>query len=194
MTAVSATQLMKAEEFLALPLDMDEYGFAPCLVEGELIVNRPPVDHQELAFRLLVAVRNWTDAGGDRGYAIDELDILIDDFNVYEPDALWYSANRGPRPGEGATAPYPIPDLAVEVRSPSTWRYDVGAKKAGYERAGLQELWLVDTPAREVLVFRRSKPEAPAFDVSLELASGDVLGSPLLEGFELPIDRLFADT
>jgi hypothetical protein len=27
-----------------------------------------------------------------------------------------------------------------EVRSPSTWRHDIGAKKAGYERAGLPGL------------------------------------------------------
>jgi hypothetical protein len=38
-----------------------------------------------------------------------------------------------------------LPDLAVEVRSPSTWRYDVGKKKATYERGGLPELWPVDT-------------------------------------------------
>ena len=50
-----------------------------------------------------------------------------------------------------------MPDLAVEVRSPSTWRYDVGAKKDGYERHGLPELWLVDTEARSVLVYRRAR-------------------------------------
>jgi hypothetical protein len=44
-----------------------------------------------------------------------------------------------------------------------------------------------------VLVFRRSTPDAPRFDVSLQLAAGDALSSPLLEGFALPLDRLFAD-
>jgi len=47
-----------------------------------------------------------------------------------------------------------------EVRSASTSRYDIGAKKAAHERAGLPELWLVDTAADEVLVFRRSSPQA----------------------------------
>jgi Uma2 family endonuclease len=77
------------------------------------------------------------------------------------------------------------------VRSPSTWRYDVGQKKAGYERHGLPELWLVDTPAEQVLVFRRSRVGAKAFDVALELGRGDVLGSPLLPGFELALGALF---
>jgi Uma2 family endonuclease len=43
-----------------------------------------------------------------------------------------------------------------------------------------------------VLVFRRSRPDAPRFDVSLELGSGDSLTSPLLPGFSLPVDEIFA--
>jgi len=84
-----------------------------------------------------------------------------------------------------------MPDLAVEVRSPSTWRYDIGLKKGAYERHGLPELWLVDTDADAVLVFRRSEPTAPTFDVSLELAREDDLRSPLLSGFVLPVAALF---
>ena len=51
------------------------------------------------------------------------------------------------------------PDLAAEIRSASNWRYDLGAKKPGYERLGLPELWLVDTSRRTVLVYRRSGPD-----------------------------------
>ncbi|HEX8743903.1 MAG TPA: hypothetical protein VF712_12280 [Thermoleophilaceae bacterium] len=44
-----------------------------------------------------------------------------------------------------------------------------------------------------MLVFRRLKPAAPRFDVALELAAGDVLESPLLEGLALAVDQLFAE-
>ena len=87
--------------------------------------------------------------------------------------------------------PQPIPDIAAEIRSPSTWRHDIGPKKAHYEQYGLPELWLVDTAADEVIVYRRSTPQARSFDVSLELARGDDLTSPLLPGFALPLDELF---
>jgi Uma2 family endonuclease len=80
----------------------------------------------------------------------------------------------------------------VEVRSPSTWRYDVGTKKATYERHGLPELWLVDTKSESVLVYRCSAPAVPEFDVALELAAGEVLMSPLLPGFALPVAEVFA--
>ena len=79
----------------------------------------------------------------------------------------------------------------MEARSPSTWRYDIGAKKAVYEGHGLHELWLVDTRAEEVLVFRRSKPSGKTFDVSLELGLGKAIESPLLAGFQLGLVELF---
>jgi Uma2 family endonuclease len=85
-----------------------------------------------------------------------------------------------------------VPDLAVEVRSESTWRYDIGVKKARYESAGVAELWLVDTRAPSVLVFRRSAPQAPAF-VALELERRASLASPLLPGLALDLTRLFRD-
>jgi len=80
------------------------------------------------------------------------------------------------------------------VRSASTWRYDIGAKKSAYERAGLLELWLVDIAADVVLAFCRSSPQAAAFDVSLEFAVDDDLTdltSPLLPGFTCSLGEVF---
>jgi len=189
MTAMPAAQTMTAQEFLDLP--EDPYGRRSWLVEGELVLNQPTPRHQRAALDLAFALKEWIRAGPGRGEVSLPLDLLIDDRNVYAADVLWYSEGRGP--GRADVSPSPVPDIAVEIRSPSTWRYDVGAKKAGYERKGLPELWLVDTAASEVLAFRRSKPTAPTFDVSLELDVNDVLESPLLPGFVLPVGQLFGD-
>jgi Uma2 family endonuclease len=82
-----------------------------------------------------------------------------------------------------------VPDLCVEIRSSSTWRYDVGRKKSVYEAGGLPELWLVDYDT--VIVFRRSQPDERTFDVALDLSRQDRLTSPQLPGFELDLARLF---
>ncbi|MEA2233741.1 MAG: hypothetical protein QOD83_3557 [Solirubrobacteraceae bacterium] len=103
---------------------------------------------------------------------------------------MWYAEGRAPARDEDR--PYPLADIAIEVRSPSTWRYDIGAKKAAYERAGLKELWLVDTSADVLLVFRRSSTASTSFDQALELTTEDELTSPLLPGFVLPLSALFA--
>jgi len=35
--------------------------------------------------------------------------------------------------------------------------------------------------------------DAPGFDIALELAAGDALGSPLLPGFALSLSELFGE-
>jgi Uma2 family endonuclease len=189
MTAMPAAQTMTAQEFLGLPAERRGLWN---LVDGELIVTVPELPHQRIVLELAYALTGWSRAGSGRGEVSLPLDVLIDERNVYEPDVLWYAEGR--IPDRHDVRPYAVPDLAAEVRSPSTWRYDIGAKKAGYEREGLPELWLVDTAASEVLVFRRSEPGAPTFDVSLELGTDEVLESPLLPGFALSVERLFGES
>ena len=180
-------QRMTADEYLAMPYD----GRRTDLVEGEVVVHEPLPLHQILLRDLQRALDLWTLAGPARGEIMPPLDVKLDDRNVVAPDLLWYADGRAP--GRAGTRPSPLADLVVEVRSPSTWRYDIGAKKAAYERAGLAELWLVDTMASEVIVFRRSSPKAPTFDVALELTVDDELTSPQLPGFALALSKLFPD-
>lgn len=183
MTAVPVAERMTAQEFLALPLP-DNAGIWN-LVEGELVVTDPTCLHAEVVGDLYFAIATWARAADGRGAVRLPIDVQLDERNVYEPDIVWYAEGRAPARCD--RRPYRMPDLAVEVRSPSTWHYDLGAKKSGYERYGLPELWLVDTAAEAVLVYRRSQPQAPTFDVSLELGRDDELGSPLLPGFSLPL-------
>lgn len=186
MNAMAVAQRMTAQEYLAIPYD----GQRSELVEGEVVVEQPRNLHQLVLTDLFVALYAWASESPERGSVSLPLDVKLDERNVFGPDLMWYAAGRALQRHDGR--PYPLPDLAVEVRSPSTWRYDIGAKKSAYERAGLRELWLVDTAADEVLVFGRSSREAAMFDVSLELTVDDELTSPLLPGFALSLRALFA--
>ena len=186
MNAMAVAQRMTAEQYLAQPFDEVRSE----LVEGEVIVEEPRNLHQLVLRDLFRALDAWASEAPARGSVSWPLDVKLDERNVFGPDLMWYAAGRAP--GRHDDRPYPLPDLAVEVRSPSTWRYDVGAKKSAYERARLHELWLVDTAADEVLVFRRSSAGAERFDVSLEFAVDDELSSPLLPGFALSLRTLFA--
>jgi len=187
MEAMPVKERMTADEYLARPFSEDLRGQE--LVDGEVVVSEPTMFHNRVQKWLIVALELWARGREGRGEVFLPIDVKLDDLNVFAPDISWYSTGNALR--EPAQPPYPCPDLAVEVRSPSTWRYDVGAKKSTYERHGLPELWLVDTPAEQVLVFRRSRPGAEAFDVALELGRGDALEYPLLPGFSLALDELF---
>ena len=187
MTAMPAAQRMTAEEFVAAPVP--DHGRPWNLVDDEVVVSEPTARHGHPQTNLLVALEPWAAKGAGRGHAVFPRDIGIDAFNVFAPDVLWYAHGRLPDPA--SPPPYAMPDLAIEVRSRSTWRYDVGAKRTGYERHGLPELWLVDTLARTVLVYRRSSAGASRFNIALELTEDDELTSPLLPDFSAAVRDVF---
>jgi Uma2 family endonuclease len=159
------------------------------LIDGEVVLSQPTNLHQRVLMDLSFELMSWIKAGTGRGEATLPIDVQLDDENCFAPDVLWYRAGR--EPGYTTLRPQPLPDIAVEIRSPSTWQHDIGVKKNRYEQHGLPELWLVDTLADEVFVFRRATPGATEFDIQLELARGDALMSPQLPGFALAIDALF---
>lgn len=159
------------------------------LVEGEIVVNEPKTIHALLQLRIGAALHVWIEAGAGRGLALMPTDVRMDEYNVYGPDLLWFREQR--IPADLDAYPEHVPDLCVEIRSASTWRYDVGAKKRVYEQGALPELWLVDDAAESVLVYRRSTPRSTIFDIALELDRDETLGSPLLPGFALPLADLF---
>ena len=185
MNPMAVVQRMTADEYLAQPYE----GVRSQLVDGEVIVQGPTNLHQLVLKDVFRALDAWAATPG-RGTVSWPLDIRLDERNVFGPDLMWYADGRAP--GRRDDRPYPLPDLVVEARSPSTWRYDIGAKKSAYERAGLGELWLVDTAADEILVFRRASRRSTSFDIALELGSGDELRSPLLPAFALDVAALFA--
>jgi Uma2 family endonuclease len=176
---------MTVEQFNAISVEGDRKQ----LVDGRIIVNEPLLIHGKLQGGIYAELRAWTKAGPGRGHAGLPTDVVLDEHNLFGPDVIWIAEEH--LPPDLNRYPERVPDICVEVRSPGTWRYDIGAKKAAYERGGLPELWLVDDRAHCVLVFRRSKPDAPEFDVALELGAGDELTSPQLPGFALAIDELF---
>ena len=107
---------MTAAEFLALPADPTGRWLE--LIDGEIVMNDPSWRHngsQGCIFGTL-SDRGRREAPG-RGRVGFPLDVQFDDRNVYKPDVVWYRDGRAPR-GEDP-APYPVPDLVVEVRSPS---------------------------------------------------------------------------
>jgi len=83
------------------------------------------------------------------------------------------------------------PDLAVEVRSPSTRRRDEGVKLKLYDRSDVAEYWVIDPTAYLVRVYQRRKGR---LSLAAEL-TGDstaALTSPLLPGCSLPLAPIFA--
>lgn len=181
---VMTTARLTADEYFALP----PHEKRTQLIDGEIVVTEASLRHQRIVGEIYGQLREWLLRNPGRGEAGIPVDVHLDDHNVFAPDVWWVPDDA--RPGRDAKRIVGPPALAVEVRSPSTWRYDVGTKRSTYERLGLTELWLVDTNADSVLVYRRSSTAAE-FDVALELEAGEVLTTPLVPGFSLDLSELF---
>ena len=180
MTVSTVAERLTADEYLAR-----EDPRRTELIDGAVVVNEPTVLHQRVAGLIYAALLAWTRAAPDRGTVSLPLDVRIDETTVFAPDVLWFAreidldAPRAPR----------MPDLAVEVRSPATWVYDVGPKRDLYERHGLRELWLADTASRTLLIYRRSQQQS-GFDIQAEVTAEQSLSSPLLPGFAAIVSEL----
>jgi Uma2 family endonuclease len=168
-------------EFAAL---MERAGWsAPMeLIDGEVVVIPPTGGAASLAQTEIVRhIGGWQRDRGAGGRLLTDVFVRVGDA-VVAPDVAWWSAGREPPIGWGAIDA--VPDLAVEVLSPSTRANDLGPKRALYLRAGVRELWLVDPAERAAVIIT-----APA---ERRLGAGDELSSSLLPGLAIAVSELLA--
>ena len=78
------------------------------------------------------------------------------------------------------------------IGSPGTRKRDETIKRRLYERFGVTEYWVVDPDLDLIRIYRRNGEH---FDRAVEVSHerGDVLTTPLLQGLELPLQRIFRD-
>ncbi len=111
--------------------------------------------------------------------------------DTVEPDVAFVSNERWaaiPRPIKGFLAG--VPDLVVEILSPSTKKIDQQQKRKIYERNGVREYWLVDPGSKNVLQLLLTENR---FDQGRVLSRGDVLASQVLRGLRIPVADLFPE-
>lgn len=169
------------EDYCAIPDD----GRRHEIIDGEHYVNPSPVTrHQLISIRLVIALGSHVYDRG-LGYVFHApLDVVLSKHNVVEPDVIFVSPARThiitTENIQGA------PDLLVEILSGSHPEYDTRLKYQTYERHGVGEYWIVDPHANTIAIHRRS---GSSF---VQAETGDVLTTPLLPEFALPLAQLFA--
>lgn len=103
------------------------------------------------------------------------------------PDIAFVSYHRWPRekrvPRKAAWDV--VPDLAIEVVSPSNTVDEVQGKIHEYFRAGVERVWVVHPSTEEIYVY--SSPTQPRVLTRADTLEGDTL----LPGFQLPVRVLF---
>jgi Uma2 family endonuclease len=167
------------------------------LLEGvAYLMAAPSVEHQRLVLRFGRMLAEFLDAKPCEVF-IAPLDVLSfapgeseEDqcSTVVQPDLIVICDKSG----LNEKNLHGLPELVVEVLSPSTSRKDQHEKFSLYERRGVREYWVVDPLAAWVCVYRRNeKGELKEGGLRERLGDTSPLPSAYLEGFCLDYGRLF---
>jgi Uma2 family endonuclease len=104
---------------------------------GELIVSpHPSNQHERIAF--LVAKALETQLGPGASTAVS----VVTDIGVKRPDAVWMPESRWDEHGREDPFPF-VPDICVEVLSPTNTSAEIDMKVAAYLRGGAREVVVV---------------------------------------------------
>ena len=187
--ATITTRPVTAEEFAAIVERPENAGRFFELDEGEIIELPPPQKPHGFASANLVFLLSLYCRERGRGY------VLTNDTGVVlerNPDTV-----RGPDVmlcDDDATADEILSDdswletppvLAVEVLSPSNRYGQISRKVNQYLTAGVQLVWVVDPPAREVTVYR------PGDSPSVSNVESKLTGGDALPGLAIKVAELF---
>lgn len=159
------------------------------LIKGEYVMASPASRGHERLFLCLATILNAYVWRHDLGYVFGSRTAVRLGLpgEVYEPDICFVRRERS-----GLITPTYIdgpPDLAVEILSRSTQHDDRTVKKAGYERAGVAEYWLIH-PERPLAEFYR----LTGANYSLIPADEDgIFRSQAVPGFWLKLDWFWPD-
>ncbi|HQU43461.1 MAG TPA: Uma2 family endonuclease [Pirellulales bacterium] len=176
--------LLTAEEYLALP----DNGCPTELVRGKVIpMNVPGFHHGELCAG--VAGPLWQFAKQRQlGHVITNDSGVVTERGpdtVRGPDVSFYSYSRVPKGVSPAGYPNAVPEVAVEVRSPTDRWPKVLAKVSEYLDAGVDLVYVVDAQSRTVFAYTADQPGTP-----LGLGA-EMTFPPPLDGLRIAVRDVF---
>ena len=184
MTTTQHGAKLTLAEYLALDIE----GLWE-LADGELYEMPPPnLDHQELIGFLYWMLRSYLHGTTPKlGRVWHGAGVALSDTMMLIPDLVFVRSQRQDilRTNyiDGA------PDLVVEALSTDR-RRDLALKRGWYAAAGIPEYWILDPVNDTLTILELSGNE---YTERAVLGSNDVLTTPMLPGFELPLERLFAN-
>lgn len=157
MAAVLETQVRRwtYEEYCRLDDDQRHE-----IIDGNLLMApSPDMWHQDWIGELYMILRNHARRHKLGKVLVAPFDVILDPANVVQPDLIFVAAaNLGILQRRGI---FGVPDLLIELVSPSSVRRDRYDKRELYARFGVKEYWIGDPANRslEILSLKEGRYE-----------------------------------
>ncbi len=168
--------------------NMDDDGCRHELIRGELI-SMPPTNDEHGSLMLHLGALLWNyqqshpevfSVAGDTGFRLgNDPDILLG------PDLATIRTDRLPPDFPRGTYFDIVPDLVIEILSPSERVGQINAKVDVYLEAGVRLIWLIDPAERNVTIYAQNR-QMKVIGIDDELDGGEVLPE-----FRLPLREFF---
>lgn len=169
------------QDYLQLPEDK-RYE----IIDGDLfMVPSPNESHQRILVTLTTIFLNHVRNNKLGAVYCAPFDVLFSEEDIVQPDIIFVSyENKKIITKDNIKG---VPDLIVEVLSPSSCHRDMGIKKKLYARNGVQEYWLVDPEYETVNVFLLKGKE---FD-SKRYCLKDAISSSVIQDLHIGAKEIF---
>jgi len=176
---------MTYQDYLELPNDGKRYEI---LGGDPHVTPAPSWYHQEVLSNVFVLLRSYVQSQGLGWVALAPFDVVFDDTNIVQPDLIYVAKPRLRLRKKNHLAG--APDLAVEVLSPSTAKYDRSLKLQAYEAHGIGHYWTLD-PERRVLEERVLVDKA--YRLMATLSGPAMFRSQLFPELAIELERVWCE-
>jgi Uma2 family endonuclease len=157
------------------------------IYDGEVSVVPAPLPRHQIVVLNLYDIFRASVAGHGGVVLVSPIDIVLSEYDVVQPDLVLFTPTRR-RAVTLDAAIRTVPDLAIEILSPSTVATDRGRKMRLLERFGLPEYWLVDPGTSSLEVYRLSRSR---LKLAGTFGPGQHVLSATLPGLSCPVHAIF---
>ena len=182
MEALLTKRLTYSDYVQMTPPDSGQYQ----LIQGELVtMTSPNTRHQRIIRLLTKSLETYLEKSPLGEIFLSPMDVVMGEGEVYQPDILFILESNQKIIED--TKINGIPDMIVEVLSPSNAYYDLVVKKKIYEQCGVKEYWIVD-PLQNTLdlyVLQNSK-----FQHKIQIEKKGKISSEIFPGLDLDLETI----
>jgi Uma2 family endonuclease len=178
---------------LEKPLTYKDYEALPegapyQLIDGELIMTPAPTPlHQNIIGNIYQSLRYFVESQKLGRVFLSPIDVKLTDVDVFQPDLVFIRKEHVANIRRDKLNV--VPDLVVEVLSPSNAFYDLTHKKTIYAESGVEEYWVIDPKNETVEIFLRDGDRYRSEDF---FKDQEILKSHMFPGFTMKLNDVFA--
>jgi len=157
------------------------------LLDGELImVPAPNTDHQDISRNILFLMWDYVKKNRSGKVFNAPIDVVFDDHHVFQPDLIFIRTENLNIIKKNAI--HGVPDITVEIISPSSVFYDTVEKKEIYRKFGVKEYWLVFPEEHAIEIFTL---EGEEYSEYLKIHKKGFIKSNVISGLNIDINEIF---